>query len=184
MLTEIIIAIIIAIIIIVAVHCIKWELFKKVKTNLNDIQAQDVEKVSPLVKYKKKYRKKYLLSQNEKNQYEKIKVVTDELGLVLFSKVRLADIIEPVAGIENWKTYWNKIQSKHVDFLICTKNLITLCVLEIDDKSHKRIDRIERDNFVDYILNDVSIEILHKEYINEEELKKCLENILGNVKVV
>ena len=47
------------------------------------------------------------------------------------------------------RTYTNKIDRKHVDFLLCDpKTLRPMIGVELDDKSHQRQDRQERDEFV------------------------------------
>jgi ribosomal protein L37AE/L43A len=69
----------------------------------------------------------------------------------IFGKVRVADVIEPRKGLDKGKrqTAFNKIQSKHFDFLLCAKNdLSILCAIELDDKSHKQRKRQERDRFL------------------------------------
>jgi hypothetical protein len=44
----------------------------------------------------------------------------------------------------------NRISQKHVDFLICTRDtVLPLGVVELDDASHQRADRKQRDRFVD-----------------------------------
>lgn len=133
-----------------------------------------------LTQYSGKYKRKYLLTLNEKEQYLKIKSVTDKLGLHLFAKVRLADIIEPIPGQKNWKSLWYKIQAKHVDFFICKPTMASLCALEIDDSSHNQANRKQRDEFVDFILKDSQIPIIRKNYIQCEELEKQLLELLNN----
>lgn len=131
-----------------------------------------------LNEYKDKYMSRNLMSTNEKIQYFKIKTVTDKMGLHLFAKVRLADIIEPRKNVDNWKRYWNKVQSKHVDFFVCNKSMTSLCVIEIDDNSHKKEDRKSRDKFVDYILLQVGIETVRFLSVNNLELQNKLNDII------
>lgn len=69
----------------------------------------------------------------------------------IFGKVRVADVIQARRGLDNGKrqTAFNKIQSKHFDFLLCAKNdLSVLCAIELDDKSHQQSNRKERDRFL------------------------------------
>ena len=101
------------------------------------------------------------------------------MQLHVFAKVRLLDIIEPNKNISNYQTYFNKIQSKHVDFLICKPNVTTLCVIEIDDNSHQNIKRAVRDNFVDDILNLCNIPIIRTLNIDETELHNKLSQYLA-----
>lgn len=124
--------------------------------------------------YKGKYQRRYILTQNEKNNYRKIKEVTDSLQLELFTKVRLADILEPksIYKDEEWKHLFYKVDAKHVDFLVCLKDTLKMvCVIEIDDRSHEREDRIIRDKFVDFILKEIKIPTIRKYRVDIEELK-------------
>jgi len=49
-------------------------------------------------------------------------------------------------------TYTNKIDRKHVDFVLCDpRTMRPLVGLELDDRSHRRRDRQERDEFVEHV---------------------------------
>lgn len=63
--------------------------------------------------------------------------VTNEVEV--FGKVRVADVITPRKGQSrsDWQKAFNKISSKHFDFLICNSDDLSLvCVIELNDKSH------------------------------------------------
>ena len=82
----------------------------------------------------------------------------------VFSKVRLADIVQPegTEGRGAWQSAFNMIQSKHVDFVVCDPATMEFrLVVELDDKSHERNDRAERDQKVDDILAQAGIPIVH-----------------------
>lgn len=69
----------------------------------------------------------------------------------IFGKVRVADVIQPRKGLDNGKyqTAFNRIRSKHFDFLLCARSdLSVLCAIELDDKSHKQRKRRKRDQFL------------------------------------
>jgi hypothetical protein len=64
------------------------------------------------------------------------------------TKVRLADLFAVIPG-RGQQAAFNKISRKHIDFVLtepATSRI--LCAIELDDSSHKRTDRIERDDFV------------------------------------
>ncbi|HVX15918.1 MAG TPA: DUF2726 domain-containing protein [Pirellulales bacterium] len=66
-------------------------------------------------------------------------------------KVNLADIFFVVRPNEN-QHYRSRIDRKHVDFLLCDPATMTpRCAVELDDSSHARRDRQERDEFVDQV---------------------------------
>ena len=82
--------------------------------------------------------------------------------LHVFPKVRLFDLLYLSKGTENWQTHKNRIISKHVDFVLCDlQNIAPLLVIELDDASHEREDRRERDAFLDKALAAASLPILH-----------------------
>lgn len=122
-----------------------------------------------------RYRRKKLITVNERIAYYKIKEVTNELGLTLFTKVRLFDLIEPIPGRDNYKGAMWKIQAKHVDFVICDPLIEPILIIELDDSSHNRKDRQERDAFVDDVLAQCGYRIIHQRNIDTEILKRILE---------
>lgn len=81
----------------------------------------------------------------------------------VFGKVRLGDLIKPVKGLAAGKrtAAQNRINQKHVDFVVCTANELALVgVLELVDQSHEREDRGRRDLFVDQALAMAGIPLL------------------------
>jgi hypothetical protein len=80
---------------------------------------------------------------------------------IIQSKVRLADIFFVARPNENAK-YFNKITAKHLDFLICDANSMKpMLGIELDDASHQKSDRIERDEFVDQVFQAANLPLLH-----------------------
>jgi hypothetical protein len=64
-------------------------------------------------------------------------------------KVSLADIFYVTNPDRNMSAY-NRINRKHVDYLICDADTMKPRFgIELDDKSHNRQDRIDRDDFVE-----------------------------------
>jgi hypothetical protein len=61
---------------------------------------------------------------------------------VVAVKPRLGDILFVPRGTSGRWAFQNKIQSKHVDFLVCDARTMTpRLAIELDDKSHERADR-------------------------------------------
>lgn len=134
------------------------------------------------VNYANAYQRKYLLTKNEWYEYKKLKQYADSANLLICPKVRLLDILEPRKEEGNYMSLSGKIQSKHVDFLICDQNLHIVGVLELDDNSHNEPKRKEQDTFVDQILQSVGYKVLHTKAITETTLEIFLENDPGEVK--
>jgi len=78
----------------------------------------------------------------------------------VLGKIRLADIISPIRGLvkSGWQRAFNRISSKHVDFVLCTRDELSLvCAIELDDGSHKKSERKTRDDFLEKALTAASI---------------------------
>jgi len=79
----------------------------------------------------------------------------------LFAKVRLLDLLWLPRETQDKQRWRNTVQSKHVDFLLCDrKTLMPLLAVELDDSSHRRPDRQERDDFVNKVLESAGIPVL------------------------
>lgn len=156
---------VIIIIILIAIVIVQFLLNRKESSKLiynpnedskdiadNDI-IDDIEDNSD--KYTKlPYHKKMLLTKNEYYFFKKLKELTDKDNLQILAKIRLADLIEVNNGLSKseWGTYFGKIKSKHIDFAIAD-NMKIVALIELDDSSHQKFDRVHRDIFVNAALN-------------------------------
>ena len=104
-------------------------------------------------------RRPFLLSKAEKYFYNILREAFSTHTIL--PKVRLADLIEADRRHPNWQSNFNRIKSKHIDFIICDAWLCPLLAVELDGSSHQRIDRQERDDLVDQILREAALEIVH-----------------------
>lgn len=100
----------------------------------------------------------------------------------VFGKVRLGDIVKPSKGLSNSKrtSALNRINQKHVDFVLCSaSDLAVIGVVELDDQSHGRDDRVVRDEFVDHALAGAKISVARfsakKGYAIQEVRAKLVE---------
>lgn len=123
------------------------------------------------------YQQKWLLTYNEKAAYKMLKQICDRNNLHLMTKVRLLDIVEPIRRQYKYKTYLYKIQAKHVDFVICDEKLVARCIIELDDSSHDQEERMERDHFVDRVLESVGYQVLRTRNVTEDIESEILKTI-------
>ena len=80
---------------------------------------------------------------------------------VVCPKVNLNDMFFVSRPNEN-QAYRNKIDRKHVDFLLChPATMKPLGGVELDDSSHQRADRRARDAFVDQVFAAARLPIVH-----------------------
>ncbi|MHB9131554.1 MAG: DUF2726 domain-containing protein [Armatimonadota bacterium] len=88
------------------------------------------------------------LSAAELSLYHVLMQVVGTSAVVL-TKVRLADLFFVQRPNEN-RAAFNRIAQRHVDYLLChPQTMQPLLGVELDDASHARKDRAERDDFVD-----------------------------------
>jgi hypothetical protein len=119
-----------------------------------------------------------VLSHKEKSFYDSLLPITSKLGLTVFAKMRLADFINaPVGNPFNEKLFY-KISSKHVDFILCNSDMKPVIVIEVDDKTHDRIDNKERDEFKNRLFKYVDIPLLRFRQWRGDELEKQIEEAL------
>lgn len=102
-----------------------------------------------------------IMSPKERSFYRSVKPIADELALTVFCKVRLADLVNVPKDTNKWHTWFNYIKSKHIDFVLVDKDMNIKVLIEVDDKTHNRDDRKQRDEFVDKIFKQLGIEVLH-----------------------
>lgn len=127
--------------------------------------------------YNDSYEKKeYLMTRNELKFYKQLKKITDKLELTIFAQVSLYQVIRN----KNFKDF-NKIKSKSIDFVITENNgKIKMCI-ELDDKSHNKNSRIERDNFINEIFNQANMKLLRipvQDFYNLENLELKIKESL------
>jgi len=159
-------------IIVLAVIVLVFELYRIKKPQQG---SNTEEKADPKTDYSQSYQRKYLLTKNEYRDYMTLRKIAAEKDLLICPKVRLLDIIEPRKGEKDYKSLFFKVQAKHVDFVICDKDLRIKAVLELDDNSHDQKDRQDRDAFVDQILTSVGYKVIHTRSVTESTLDGLTE---------
>lgn len=137
--------------------------------------STEPEKVENLVNnYSEKYQKvDYLLTKNELKFYRILKQITNKLGFSLFCQVSLYQIVKS----KDYKEF-NKIKSKSIDFVITQENCKILLCIELDDTTHEKQKRIERDNFINKLFEDLDIKLLRipvQNFYNLEELEEKIK---------
>jgi len=118
------------------------------------------------VEGKPKYRytrKQFFLTRAEHECYDAlIAAVGDKYHV--FAQVHLPTILDNKVKGQDWRAALAHINRKSVDFVLCDKAYISpKLAIELDDKSHERPDRQERDQEVERILNDAGVPLLRLE---------------------
>lgn len=106
----------------------------------------------------------------------------------VMGKVRLADLFRPCKGMDNSDRAraQNRINAKHVDFVLCDpESLAPVCLVELDDGTHARADRRERDAFVDQVCAEAGMPIAHipaRDYITVDEVRTAIGQAMARVR--
>lgn len=126
--------------------------------------------------------KQYFLSNSEASFYHFLKQMVGE-NVGIFPHVALRDLVS-VSGVgkSDFYKYYNQIDRKQVDFLLVdSKTLKPMLVIELDDSSHQRADRVQRDEFVEKVLENAKIPIARipvKQTYDAKELGEMFKQII------
>lgn len=124
----------------------------------------------------KYYLKSSIVTPVEKWAYQIIsRTLSDQY--ILAPKVGMKDFIG--INVKNdYMKYFSHIAQKHIDFLICDKETLSPVLgIELDDNSHNKDSRKNRDQNVDQIYNAVGLKIFHiPTKIKEEALVIAINN--------
>ncbi|MFN9973673.1 MAG: DUF2726 domain-containing protein, partial [Phycisphaerae bacterium] len=101
-----------------------------------------------------------LLTAAERSFFAALQTVCNGRSLI-FVQVQLSKLIYPRSGVPRWQTYQNKIDRKSVDFvLVDPDSLKVQLVIELDDRSHERKSRQDRDDFVNRAIAAAGLKLL------------------------
>jgi very-short-patch-repair endonuclease len=165
-----IIAVVITVAIVLAVR-------ERISQNNDKFESEDD-------KWKKyQYRRKnFFMTRAEHECFDALfKAIGNEY--FIFAQVHLPTLVDHKISGQNWKIALSHINRKSVDFVLCDKNYISpKLAIELDDKSHERPDRQERDREVESILKNAGITLLRLEnhgQFNPDELVRKIKEKIG-----
>ncbi len=98
-------------------------------------------------------KQKTFFSPKEQEFYLRLKEIADEKNWVVFSKVRLADLVWVPHSYRLFHRFFFLIMGKQIDFVLCDKeNYEIQCLVELDDETHNLPERKSRDYFVNHVV--------------------------------
>lgn len=120
--------------------------------------------VHPEEKQELKYqfvRKQFIMSAAENDLYRVLQEVVGS-NFVIVPQAHLSVFLDHRVKGQSWQGALSTIQRKSVDFLICSHTYYNpLVAIELDDSSHQREDRVERDTKVDQICETAGMPLIH-----------------------
>jgi very-short-patch-repair endonuclease len=139
----------------------------------------DTKDEKPKFEYK---RRNWFLT---KAEHEFYKALVQAVGqdYIIFAQVHLPTLLDEKVVGQNWKAAFRHVSQKSVDFVLCDKSYISpKLAIELDDKSHDRPDRQDRDIEVERILKGAGMPLLriqnHGKF-NPQELAEKIQVALN-----
>ncbi len=127
------------------------------------------------------YEKKMLLTKTEYAFYKILKKKCDEHNLLICPKVRMEDFLT-VTDKKNVMKYRGYIKSRHIDFMLCNKDLHIIAGVELDDNSHKKEKAQAADHFKNQVFCKINIPLFRIKTSGkyEEQLDTVLNTLFPN----
>ena len=119
--------------------------------------------------------------------YDKLKTAIGD-SYQIFGKVRLADVIEPKKGLgkSTRQCALDGIASKNLDFVLTLPGSLNIaCVIELDNSSHRKPDRVERDDFVESALARADVPLIRfqaQPMYSVDEIKDSLADAFADTR--
>jgi hypothetical protein len=120
--------------------------------------------------------REYLLSRSEAAFYHSLKKAVGD-SCPLSMKVRLSDVL--ICPREAMRAgYGNRIAQKHLEFVLCDPNSMKiLAAVEVYDASHRRTDRVNRDEFLDRAMSAAGVPLLRFPASRQYDVASLAQNI-------
>lgn len=117
------------------------------------------------------YKARPVLTKREYKFYMLLRVEADRRNLLICPKVGVKDLLE-VTDRKRYMKYFHKIAQKHIDFVICDRDLRVLFALELDDCSHDTREARKRDEFKDRAFKAAHIPLKRIRDFDEKSVKE------------
>jgi len=127
-----------------------------------------------------------IFSPAEANFYRILKQLVGE-NLLIFPKMALKEFLSVTNQI-NFQSHYNRIDRKHMDFLLCDPNTFQpVFAIELDDASHRQAERGQRDTFVETILAGANLPLVRipvRASYNTQELEALVKMLSKSEKYI
>jgi hypothetical protein len=126
-------------------------------------------------------KKTFLMSKSESEFFNLLATLAPDIYSV-FPQIHLSSIVDHKVKGQNWIAALRTINQKSVDFVLCDKPFNRpVLAIELDDWSHEKQDRIERDSLVESILQEAQLPLIRINNwrdLSPEEIKQKITTAL------
>jgi len=123
--------------------------------------------------------KESLMTRAEGEFFWKLNNVAGDRYFV-FPQVHLSALLDHHVKGQDWKYAFRHINGKSVDYVLCSKTTLQpMYAVELDDESHSRPDRVERDTEVERIFDEANVPLVRfRDYkeLTEGEIANAFAN--------
>ena len=134
----------------------------------------------------KYYAKSYVMTSRENECFKILNEIFSSKWFVV-PQVHLSALLDYRVKGQNWNAAFRHINGKSVDFVLIGKESYkVICVIELDDSTHSKPDRIERDVEIERMFKEAGIplaRISKFESMTKSEIAKVVTDAI-NVKSV
>lgn len=127
------------------------------------------------------YSRPYVMTPRENECFKLLNEIFDAKWFVI-PQVHLSALLNHKVKGQNWNGAFRHINGKSVDFVLLGKETYkTVCAIELDDSTHYRTDRKERDEEVERIFKDAKIPLARIgkfENMTKQEIVKIITNAI------
>lgn len=135
--------------------------------------------VKPQYKY---FRKQFIMTKAENDFYQTLQQAIGS-AYIIVPQAHLTLFLDHKVTGQNWKAARSVINRKSVDFLICNRSYYNpLVAIELDDASHNKGDRIQRDELVDAICRDANMPLVRFKWSYQYDSNSILSQLAPYLK--
>jgi hypothetical protein len=127
------------------------------------------------------YKNRYFISNAERKVFLLLQEIVGE-KYYIFPQVSIISLLKVDKNEKDFWIYFNKIRQKSVDFVLADKGSFDpVLAIELNDFTHDRYDRRERDEFVTKAFSDAGMKfvVLEGKSYTEAELAQVLNPFLS-----
>lgn len=127
-------------------------------------------------------RRVHAMTRTEQEFFERLMRVIDQRYYII-PQAHVSMFVDHRVKGQNWRAAFSRINGKSVDFLIVERaNMSPVVAIELDDATHDRADRVERDIMVDDLLRSINMPLVRYragEWTTEADIAEKLRNTLA-----
>ena len=147
-------------------------------------QAEDSNENNSQIKKSqyKYYAKPYVMTSRENECFKTLNEIFSSKWFVV-PQVHLSALLDYRVKGQNWNAAFRHINGKSVDFVLIGKESYkVICVIELDDSTHSKPDRIERDAEIERMFKEARIpleRIGRFESMTKSEIAKIITDAIN-----